>query len=256
MLPGRKEHQMNNNNNYINTNIYDADPLATLFESSTDSAAAPEEHQVPAQTVTQGTARGQQQVQQARQQDNAVPELMKQLLDLSQSELQHTAADNASGLAQFMREAYNAHENPALYPQTPPPGEQPPPIACLVVIQAWRAQLARHTQQERTLGERLGMTATTANQISHHKRPWEQEGEEQHGAPAPKQRRLPIVGILNPHTAKRNTELLDNDVARVAAQHEDEENILAPKEKPLPHVYMGNGQRDFHQPPGTRLLRK
>lgn len=46
-----------------------------------------------------------------------MPELMAQLLDLSQSELHHAAEVNTSGLAQVMREAYNVHENPVFYPK-------------------------------------------------------------------------------------------------------------------------------------------
>lgn len=41
-----------NNNKYIITNIYTADPLATLFESSTKSAATATEQPVPTMTTT------------------------------------------------------------------------------------------------------------------------------------------------------------------------------------------------------------
>lgn len=165
-MPRRMELEMSNNKKYITTNIYGTDPLETCFESSTDSAAAPIEHQVPTHTATAETARGQQQAQQASKQDNAVHELMKQLLDLSRSELQQAAARNASGLAQLMREAYNAHENPALYPQPPPRREPPPPTACITIIQTWKKQLARHPERERTLRERFRMPADATKQSS------------------------------------------------------------------------------------------
>lgn len=51
--------KMNSNNHYISANIYATDPMATLFESSMDSATATAEQQPPTQTNTAETRQAQ-----------------------------------------------------------------------------------------------------------------------------------------------------------------------------------------------------
>lgn len=146
-----------------------------------------------------------------------------------------------------MSELYNAHNNPAIYLQPPPPGEQPLPTAFLSAIQTWRTRLAHHPHRQRTLRERLVLPAAAVKQNAHSKLPREQDAKAQWGTPPPKQRRLSIGGLLNPDTAKRPMEILNSDVAKVMAQHENEGNILVPKENPLPHIYPGNGHFINHK---------
>lgn len=47
-----------------------------------------------------------------------------------------------------------------------------------------------------------------------------------------------------------------DDITAIMTHADDEENIIAPKERPLPQSYSGNGQWAIHQPPRSRLLRK
>lgn len=70
-----KARKMNNKNNFISNNIYAADRMATFFEPSKDSAAAPAEAQTPIQTTTSCKRQVQYQNQQKPAQENAAPEL-------------------------------------------------------------------------------------------------------------------------------------------------------------------------------------
>lgn len=96
---------MNNDKNYINTNIYAIDPLETLFESSTDSAAPPYQH-TPETAESTSPRVIQRQQTATTTQNHAAPELMTQLLDLQPSELHKAETAYTDGLAQIMRKAF------------------------------------------------------------------------------------------------------------------------------------------------------
>lgn len=113
--------------------------------------------------------------------------------------------------------------------QPPPPEDQPPPTTCLAVVQAWRTQIIHHPHQERTLRERLGLTAATAKKNSNNKRTQEPDDKTQHSPPPPKQIRLPSIGLLNQATARCPTENFESYVEKVMSQDENKNSILIPK---------------------------
>lgn len=232
---------MNQNNNYINNNFFAADPLATLFESSTDSAATPAEQPPAPVTTTAGPPFAPSGRPRSPPQGGHDKELMTQLLDLTASELLQAATNNSTGVLRAMREAHTAYNSPTLYPPPPPSGEQPPPAACAAVIQAWKSQLVKPHDTERTLRHRLGLPQRHESRSGQSKRTRDDDPAGGADTPDPKQRRLPIGGLLNPDEARRPTEGMDNEVTKALAQGDDEDSILAPKEKPLPFTYPSNG---------------
>lgn len=241
---------MSNNNQFINANIYTVDPLATLFESSTDSAVTPTEYNAMATPAVIGQ-RNPPPISSPLHTNGA--ELVTQRMQLEPHDLRQAATENAEGLTQVMRDAYKTQNNPTLYPHPPPTGDQPPRTACLAAIQAWKTQLEKQTSGEQSIRERLGLRDTELNANRSKKRCRESAEAIGAKAPATKLRRMPIGGLLNPHMETRHGDMdtEDSEIAKIMAHDEGDDTILTPKENPLPHTFPGCGQRAYHQPPGT-----
>lgn len=106
---------MNNNNEFINANIYPANPLLSLFESSADSAAPAELHTAEAPT-TSGARNPANPPSNAIRPNAIGRELMAPLMNLKLQAVTQAATTNAEGVSQVIPEAYIRHDNPTLYP--------------------------------------------------------------------------------------------------------------------------------------------
>lgn len=189
---------MKNNSNFIIEKIVVADPLANFSLPSADSSTALPEQPVMVTPCTAGSRNQPNATQAADTQDPNGPDMIAQIMDLEPHELQQAAAANYKGLTKVMRDAYAEYNTPKNYTKPPPIRDQPPPSTCLPVIHAWKAQLVNCPNRERLIRKGLGLPDANLDPTRNNKRR-RKPGDPSHlNAPAAKQRRIPVGGLLKP----------------------------------------------------------